>query len=56
MKPQLSQEARDAALQQSIELLREVLNILDKADVPSDIGAHVDRALCRLLELTAGKF
>jgi hypothetical protein len=56
MKLHLSQEARDAALQQSIKLLREVLDSLDKTAAPSDIGAHVDRALCRLLELTQGKF
>ena len=32
----------------ALALLQEALSILDQADVPADIGAHVDLAISRL--------
>ena len=32
-------------------MLRQALNKLDEINAPPDIGAHVDRALCRLAEI-----
>jgi len=32
----------------ALEMLEEALAILDDTDMPSDIGAHVDLAICRL--------
>jgi hypothetical protein len=35
------------------ERLREILDMLDHSDVTPDIGAHVDLALCRLVDQIA---
>lgn len=35
------------------EKLRDILELLDRSDVTSDVGAHIDLALCRLEEQIA---
>lgn len=37
---------RDA--DQALELLEEALSILDELDIPADVGANVDLAICQL--------
>lgn len=46
---------RPAVSEETLTIMREVehlisraLSLLDKADAPSDIGAHLDLALCRM--------
>jgi hypothetical protein len=37
-------------LQKALLYMEVALELLDKADAPTDIGAHLDLALCRLRE------
>lgn len=48
-------DARAQALRGVAAQLRLVLQELDSLDAPKDIGAHIDRALCRLEDICAGK-
>ena len=43
---------RDAA--QALAHLEEALSILDELDIPADVGAHVDLAICRLRDRLEG--
>lgn len=44
----------DALLGEALKLLRAALDLLDRADAPGDIGAHVDHVLQRLRDLVDG--
>lgn len=37
-----------APLTQALELMRSALELLDQANAPADLGAHLDLAICRL--------
>lgn len=42
---------RKQAVAEISSLLRQALDKLDQISAPPDIGAHVDRAICRLEDL-----
>lgn len=42
-------------LQEAVINLRRTLEMLDCIDAPPDIGAHIDRAICRLEDLQRGQ-
>ena len=44
-------EAQARVIKDVIDTLEDALAKLDRIEAPADIGAHVDRALCRLREL-----
>lgn len=41
----------DDRLDTALELMLRALEIIDEADVRSDVGAHLDLAIARLIEL-----
>lgn len=43
-------EAKQKAADQSLELLRESLKIVDAEETPADIGARLDHVICALQE------
>lgn len=45
-----ARHADDQSVKRILAILRDVLAQLDAAQLPADIGAHVDLALCRLEE------
>ena len=53
---QFVREVRHKELLKALALLSEALEILDAADAPADIGAHVDLALCRVRETLGTAF
>lgn len=40
------------ALKEAKASLKEALAILDEINAPPDIGAHIDRAICRIDEIS----
>jgi len=38
-------------LKQALHSMEAALQLLDEADAPADLGAHLDMAICRLNEL-----
>lgn len=42
-------------LQEAVINLRRTLEMLDCIDAPPDIGAHIDRAICRLEDVQRGQ-
>ena len=48
---QSTPELRHSNGLKALALLEEALETLDAADLPENIGAHVDLAICRLREL-----
>jgi len=44
-----------ASLQTAEKHLKEALAILDSLQAPADIGAHIDRAVHRIRELTGSR-
>lgn len=46
-----SPEEVQSPLGQALALMRTALVLLDEADAPADIGAHLDLAICRLGEM-----
>ena len=45
-------QQRDEMLKAALGHLRAALDLLDRADAPAQIGAHVDLAVCQLSEST----
>ena len=50
---QLKKTELDDAIARAVEMVSEALAILDGADAPADIGAHLDFALHRMRANTA---
>ena len=48
-------EAHTRVMDEVINALRGALSKLDEIKAPPDIGAHVDRAICRLREISGIK-
>ena len=46
-----SSETRERQLRNALSLMRNALQILDEAECPADVGAHLDLAICRLSDL-----
>ena len=44
-------EEEPSPLAQALELMRSALELLDEANAPADLGAHLDLAICRLEEV-----
>ena len=44
-------EAQTRVIKDVIDSLEGALAKLDRIEAPADIGAHIDRALCRLREI-----
>lgn len=44
----IGSEPQDARLVQALGSVRSALQLLDEADAPPEIGAHLDLAICRL--------
>lgn len=54
---QLSSSENGPSLAEAAALMKTALVLLDEAEAPPDIGAHLDLAICRLDEiLEAGSF
>ena len=45
-----SSEGPHAPLGRALALMIDALRLLDQAEAPADIGAHLDLAICRLSE------
>jgi hypothetical protein len=45
---EISPETGVGQLVRALELMRAALNLLDEANAPHDLGAHLDLAICRL--------
>ena len=45
---------RAEKLQSALSNMESALQILDNADAPPDIGAHLDLAICRLKDAVGG--
>jgi hypothetical protein len=43
----------DESLTKALEMMRAALELLDRANGPADVGAHLDLAVCRLEERLA---
>ena len=43
--------SRESQLAEALQLMQRALGLLDQADEPGDIGAHLDLAINRLSEL-----
>ena len=52
-KVQLKKIELDDVLARAIDMVSEALAMLDEADAPADIGAHLDLALHRMRARTA---
>lgn len=49
-EPKCREEPREE-LEYALKLMREAMQVLDGCEAPSDIGAHLDRALSRLSDV-----
>ena len=50
MQNKLCGSSQPKLLAEAMIQLQKALELLDEADAPADIGAHVDLAICRLEE------
>lgn len=50
MQNKLRGSSQRMLLAEALGQLQKALELLDEADAPADIGAHVDLAICRLGE------
>ena len=48
-------EAQARVIKDVIDTLEDALAKLDRIEAPADIGAHVDRAVCRLREINGSQ-
>ena len=51
---QLSSSIREEQLQKALEYMQAALEVLDDADAPADIGAHLEHAITRMRDIPPG--
>jgi Flp pilus assembly protein TadB len=45
---QITSSIREQQLRKALEYMRNALQLLDDAEAPMEIGAHLDYAICRM--------
>ena len=51
---ELSSSIREEQLQKALEYMQAALEVLDDADAPADIGAHLEHAITRMRDIPRG--